>query len=259
MKKISIIAFLFGSTMLFSSTSNAQHFYTSFGISQSWNIPSYVHYSIQDNYFGYNVAHVKRFNRHGHTNFNVLLHRNGWYVEIAMDNHGHIYNRKKHRWTNPLMSHSCGAFCGFHRNYYTSYYPKYHGHHHKTVYVTNHHGHKNSHHKKSKNYYSNVHVEKNYGIQSHGNRQKNLNHNTKPQQTRSNTVVRKPEQKRSNTVISKPRHSSRTSSQVRTASTRSTSRVNAINSQRVTGGNSRRSSSDKGLVAYKTERGNRGR
>ncbi len=172
MKKISIIVFIFGSAMFFGNQVKAQHFYTSFGVGVSWNTPAYVNYAIHDHYFGYDIAHVRQFTRHGYTNYNVLLHRNGWFVEVRIDNHGHIYKTINHQWSYPLISHNCGGHCAFHQTYYRTHYPKYH-HTTKIVYVDSHHGHG------KQNYYSNMHVKK----------------QQKPQpQVRNNTTIRKPAQ-----------------------------------------------------------------
>ena len=157
MKKIRNIGLIFGLIILMSSNTNAQYYYTSYGYTQNWHLPGYIEYSIQDNYFGYDIAHVQRYTRYGSTNFNVLLHRNGWFVEIRFDRYGNIYRTIRHS-NYPLLSHRCTNHCGYHHTYYRAYYPKYHHKHYvhkhrKTVYGNTH----NQHHN---NYYSNVHVNK---------------------------------------------------------------------------------------------------
>ena len=132
-----------GIIVLISSNSKAQYYYTSYGYAQDWHLPNFVHHTLHDHYYGYDIAHVKRHYRHGNRNFNVLLHRNGWFVELRFDQHGHIYRTIRHRTHYPLISHSCTNHCGYHRTYYTNYYPNYHYGYKKVVYVNSHHGHNN--------------------------------------------------------------------------------------------------------------------
>ncbi len=152
MKSFKYTGLLIGFLILLSTNSKAQYYFTSYGYAQEWYLPNYIHYTISNNYQGFEVAHVKRYNQHGHHHFNVLLHRNGWFVELRMDNHGRIYKKIKHRYHNPLLSHHCTNHCGYHKIYYQNYYPKYHkihGSYKTTVYVTSNKGnHKNKHYKK---------------------------------------------------------------------------------------------------------------
>ena len=187
MKKIGYIGLILGIIFIFNSESKAQYFYSSYGYAQDWHVPQFIHHSVYDNYYGFEIAHVKRYKRHGYRNYNVLLHRNGWFVELRFDHHGHIYRTIRHKRNYPLMSHSCNHYCGYHKNYYKAYYPKYHhnhyghGHHYKKVYVETHHYgngyHKNSkkYHHGNKKYYTNIHVEKQHKKNDyyHKNRQKN--------------------------------------------------------------------------------------
>ncbi len=158
MKKLRYIGLMIGFVILINTNSEAQYYYTSYGYAQDWYLPQYIHHTIYDNYYGFEIAHVNRYYKHGHQRFNVLLHRNGWFVELRMDHRGHIYKTIKHRHYNPLMTHHCTNHCGYHQVYYQTYYPTYHKHHHgykKVVYVNstqgNHHQHNN--------YYTNVYVE----------------------------------------------------------------------------------------------------
>jgi hypothetical protein len=158
MKKVRNIGLMIGLIILISSSSKAQYYYTSYGYTLDWNIPQYIHHTIYDSYYGYEIAHVDRYTNHGYTNFNVLLHRNGWFVELRFDGHGHIYKTIHHRNNYPLMAHTCSTHCGYHKTYYATYYPKYHhGHHHKTVYVNTNNSYGSHQHN---NYYTNVYVEK---------------------------------------------------------------------------------------------------
>ena len=104
MKKFRYIGLMLGLIILLSTNAKAQYYYTSYGYAHDWYLPKYIHYSIHDHYYGYDIAHVKRYTRHGHTNFNVLLHRNGWFVELRFDQHGHIYKTVRHRWHYPSFA-----------------------------------------------------------------------------------------------------------------------------------------------------------
>lgn len=231
MKNLIKIGLILGIAVLISSNSNAQYYYTSYGNVQDWRLPSFVQHSIYDNYYGYEIAHVRRFNRHGHRNYNVLLHRNGWFVELRFDRHGHIYRTVRHRNFYPLSSHTCSGHCGYHRNYYTNYYPQYHHNFRKVVYVNSHHGH-NNHVKNHNTYYTNVHVDKQHRQQAqqsqyknHGNRSasKNVANNANVVQRRSSNVIRTPQQVNQKAAV-KPKQSSSRSSYIKSqpASTRQT-------------------------------------
>lgn len=208
MKKIRNIGFALGLIILISTNSNAQYYYTSFGYANSWNVPSFVEYSIYNNYYGYDIAHVQRYAHPGYTNFNVLLHRNGAFVEVRFNRYGNIY--KTIRYNNyPLMAHVCTYQCGYHHNYYTTYYPTYHT---KVVYVNSNHG--NQHNNHQHNYYTNVYVDKHNNGHSNGNHNSNNNgrhygnSNQKSTQTtvlnqpqRTSMGIRKPQQTSSNTTV----------------------------------------------------------
>ncbi len=161
MKKVRNIGLVIGLIILISSTSKAQYYYTSYGYAVNWQVPQYVQHVVYNNYYGYEIAHVDRYNDHGFTRFNVLLHRNGWFVELRFDGHGRVYKTIHHRNNYPLMAHTCTAHCAYHKTYYTTYYPTYHnGYHSKTVYVNANHGYDNHQHT---NYYTNIYVEKKHG------------------------------------------------------------------------------------------------
>lgn len=179
---------MMGLVILFSSNSQAQYYYTSYGNAHDWYLPKYVQYSVYDHYYGYEIAHVERYNKKGHTNYNVLLHRNGWFVELRYDRHGHIYKTIHHKWHYPLAAHRCSNYCGYHHNYYKVSYPKYHkkhkhhghkhhGHnHHKKYHHDKHHG---KGHKHNSTYYTNVYIEmpqKEKGGKDHYHNQENRNH-----------------------------------------------------------------------------------
>ena len=68
MKKIRNIGFALGLVILISANSNAQNFYTSYGYAYNWNIPTYVQYSVHNNYYGYEIADVERLAHPGYSN-----------------------------------------------------------------------------------------------------------------------------------------------------------------------------------------------
>lgn len=201
MKKIGFIALLIGFMTLINTESKAQYYYTSYGYGHDWYLPKYIHHTIYDNYYGYEIAHVKRYKRHGHRHFNVLLHRNGWFVELKLDNHGHIYKTVRHRYYNPLITHNCTNHCGYHKTYYHAYYPKYHGHHNgysTTVYVNTNKGH----HHKHNNYYTNVYVEqppKQTHYKNNGNQNNNRSNQPRVIRQTQQKNTKQIQQRRSNT------------------------------------------------------------
>ena len=189
MKKIGYIGLLIGFIILINTESQAQYYYTSYGYGHEWHLPKYVHHSIYDNYYGYEIAHVNRYKRHGKRHYNILIHRNGWFVELKLDHHGHIYKTTRHRYYNPLITHHCTNHCGYHKTYFQTYYPKYHNHHHgysTTVYVNSTKGH----HHKHNNYYSNIYIEQ-------PNKKTHYKSNAKQNKTRSSQTrtIRQPQQK----------------------------------------------------------------
>ena len=257
MKKIRNIGLILGMIILISSTGKAQYYYTSYGYAHEWHLPKYVQYSIYDNYYGYDIAHVQRFHRHGYRNYNVLLHRNGWFVELRFDRHGHIYKTIRHRHRYPLMSHVCTNHCGYHKTYYSTYFPKYHHKHYHhgystTVYVnSDHHSYKKHH---QNNYYSNVHVHKQHKQSSqnrqyngHGNRNVNnaYSNNTDKQHRRTTTTIRKPQANTSKTIHP-----------VRSQNNGRSKYVSGQKSASRTGSNN---DAERNLVVYRNDRGGRNR
>lgn len=207
MKKVRNLGLVLGLILMISSVATAQYFYTSYGYAHEWYIPQRIHYTINNNYYGYAIAHVHHFTKHGLTNYNVLLHRNGWFVEVRFNGHGHIYKTIRHRYNYPLAAHVCTHHCGYHGNYYNTYYTKYHPvHHTKTVYVNSYPVQKHQH----TNYYKNVYVEK----QNTGNKQ-TQQVNQQQQRANQERVVRVPEQNR-NVQQTRTNSTNRVTSEVKT-------------------------------------------
>jgi len=158
MKNLKYIGLFLWLIFLFATNTRAQYYYTSYGDSHEWYLPKYVHHAIYDNYYGFEIAHVNRYNRKGHLNYNVILHRNGYFVELTIDKHGRIYKKIKHRYYNPLLTHHCTHHCGYHKTYYHTIYSKYHKIHYgykTTVYVNASKGY----HQKQNKYYTDVYID----------------------------------------------------------------------------------------------------
>jgi len=232
---------MLGLIILLSTNTKAQYFYTSYGYAQDWFLPQYIQYSIYDNYYGYDIAHVRRYTKHGHQNFNVLLHRNGWFVELRFDNYGHAYKTIRHKWHYPLSNHVCGAYCGYHHTYYTTYYPKYHHGYTKVVYVNKPKGHKKHHN----TYYTNVQVEKQHKQQQYNSNNKT---NTRIQQQRTNTVISRPQSTKHQTVErSRPQHNG------------NSSRIQRVSAPARTTQKATRTQGISRTTTYRNERGSRNR
>lgn len=100
---------------------NAQTFIASFGVEQSWGVPVGVANYIDDYYYGYEWVHTRRVVRHGMVDFEVIMQRGPVFVVITMDRYGRVY-RTVNRDYYPLNEHVCGAYCGYHNNYYRNHY-----------------------------------------------------------------------------------------------------------------------------------------
>lgn len=179
MKKFLLLATL---AIVSGTTLKAQYFVASYGYVHGWDIPQAVSYAIEDNYWGYEMIHAERINHHGRLSFNVMLQRGNRFVEVTVNRKGRIIETVK--WNHfPLQSHVCGDYCGFHSNYYLTYYrPDHHGHQHyygcghyvpkvKVVYHNGYdvykHGHKiKKHHPKGKKHYAAVKDKHYYPVKS---------------------------------------------------------------------------------------------
>ena len=118
--------------MLLVSSANAQTFVASFGVEHTWNVPRSVTYYIDDYYYDYDWVHARRYMHHGFVNYEVVLQRGPFFIEIAFDGYGQVIRRIRRDYY-PLANHVCSSFCGYHANYYRVNYRTCHSH--------NHHGH----------------------------------------------------------------------------------------------------------------------
>ena len=171
---------MIGLIILLTISAKAQYFYTSYGYAQTWQIPNYIEHTIYNDYYGYEVAHVKRHVHHGYTNFDVLLTRGNLFLEVRFDRFGNVYRTVRHDYF-PLAAHHCSAHCGYHKVYYQTYYPQHQHHYYNpystTVYVTKTDPHHN--HTYVNNNYTKVYVQQNGGNNNgNQNRQNNNNYNS---------------------------------------------------------------------------------
>ena len=127
MKKLILIALLAG---LSASAVQAQYFVASYGYVHNWDMPYAVSETLEDEFWGYDLIHAQRIEHHGNLFFMVMLQRGSRFTEVKMNRRGRIL--EKVRWNYfPYNDHVCDAFCGFHSNYYLTYYrPDYFGHQH---------------------------------------------------------------------------------------------------------------------------------
>ncbi|UII27047.1 hypothetical protein LVD15_01020 [Fulvivirga maritima] len=127
MKKLLLIAVLMTGVSLHSS--QAQRFIASFGVQHSWGVPTVVSHVVYDNYHGYEWVHTKRHYLHGQLFFDVVLQQSNYFIELRVDNFGHVVRREYVDYY-PLHDHICGSYCGYYSNYYNSHYSACHDHHH---------------------------------------------------------------------------------------------------------------------------------
>lgn len=122
------------------SLAKAEFFITSFGVQLGWDIPHRVQNVVYNDYYGYDIIHANRFNRHGRTFFNLVLQRGNVFIEMRVRHDGFV-SRSFISQGYPLFNHVCDVNCGFHSYYYTSYFNHcssrhHHGHNH-VVYNVN--------------------------------------------------------------------------------------------------------------------------
>ncbi|MBL3658553.1 hypothetical protein [Fulvivirga sediminis] len=127
MKKLLLIAVVMTGVSLHSS--QAQQFIASFGAQHSWGVPSVVTHVVYDNYHGYEWVHTKRHYLHGQLFFDVVLQQSNYFIELRVDNFGHVVRREYVDYY-PLHDHICSSHCGYYSNYYNSHYTACHDHHH---------------------------------------------------------------------------------------------------------------------------------
>ena len=127
MKKLILIALL---ASLSATAVQAQYFVASYGYIHNWDMPYAVSETLEDEFWGYDLIHAQRVEHHGNLFFVVMLQRGSRFTEVKINRRGRIL--EKARWNYfPLNDHVCGAFCGFHSDYYLTYYrPDYYGHQH---------------------------------------------------------------------------------------------------------------------------------
>ena len=128
MKKIILLSF---AVIVIATGSKAQTFVASFGVEHYWNVPHGVVSYVDNRYYDYDWVHTRRTVRYGGVvEFDLILQRGDVFVEISIDNFGRII-RTTHRNYYPLNSHVCDSYCGYHANYYNTYYASCHSHSHQ--------------------------------------------------------------------------------------------------------------------------------
>lgn len=104
--------------MLLGIESNAQRLVTSFGVELQWGMPSEVYYTLEQDYWGYDLVHTTRFVDRRATFFNVVLQRGNMFVTLTLDPFGRVHQRVV-AYNYPFSNHICNDFCGYHNAYYT--------------------------------------------------------------------------------------------------------------------------------------------
>ena len=112
----------------------AEFFITSFGVELGWNIPHRVQTVVYHDFYGYDIIHANRFNRHGRGFFDLVLQRGNTFIELRVRRDGFI-TRSLVSYNYPLFNHVCGLNCGYHSFYYSTYFNHcnsihHHGHNH---------------------------------------------------------------------------------------------------------------------------------
>jgi hypothetical protein len=108
------------SVILLVSKSEAQHFVTSYGVEQRWGIPYEVYYTLDHDFWGYDIVHASHVVNRRHNYFDVVLQRRGVFVRLSIGRNGRVFRRIV---TNdyPLFDHACTNHCGFHDTFYHNY------------------------------------------------------------------------------------------------------------------------------------------
>mgnify|MGYP000716499182 CR=1 FL=1 len=126
MKKAVLLSIL--GVILLVSKSEAQHFVTSYGIEQQWGIPYEVYYTLDHDYWGYDIVHASHIVNRRRNYFDIVLQRRGVFVRLSIGRNGRVLRRIV---TNdyPLFDHVCNNHCGYHDTFYQNYAVKdHHGH-----------------------------------------------------------------------------------------------------------------------------------
>lgn len=118
MKKLLLIFALLGT---YSTELEAQHFVTSYGVELSWRIPTRVNTVMTHQFYDYQMVHVSRTRKHGIRFFDFIFQRGDVFVEVSVRNDGFIARRYV-TYNYPFVDHVCGLSCGYHANYYQTFY-----------------------------------------------------------------------------------------------------------------------------------------
>lgn len=127
MKKYLLVLVL---AMMSGLTVKGQFFVASYGNVQAWDLPQSVLFTLEDDFWDYDLLHARRVFDHGYVTFDLVLQRGPVFKTVTLNRRGRIVGVYRTNYF-PLTNHICSDFCGFHSNYYYTYYrPHYHGHQH---------------------------------------------------------------------------------------------------------------------------------
>ena len=111
-------------------TVKGQFFVASYGHVHSWDLPESVLFTLEDDFWDYDLLHARQTNHHGRVTYDLVLQRGSIFKSVTLNRRGRIIEVSRTNYF-PLSGHICGDFCGFHSNYYYTYYrPHVHGHQH---------------------------------------------------------------------------------------------------------------------------------
>lgn len=105
-------------------TVKGQFLVASYGNVHSWDIPDPVAYTVSEEFWNYNLIHAERFTYNGHVRFTLTLQNGSVFKEVSFNRRGRILEVSRFNYY-PLNGHLCDEFCGFHSNYYYTYYRPY--------------------------------------------------------------------------------------------------------------------------------------
>ncbi len=135
MKKLILLSLsvFLGLQLAVNSSAKAQNFHivASFGSTHNWGVPAAIVYEVDYFYPYHRFVHVDRvWGRGRNVFFNVLLERNGRFIELTFGQNGQIF--QENFFVNyPLVNHICSSHCGYHSNYYLQQRVVCQSHHHR--------------------------------------------------------------------------------------------------------------------------------
>ncbi|MFT6867709.1 MAG: hypothetical protein ACJA08_002553 [Cyclobacteriaceae bacterium] len=123
MKKSILLSIFIAFTSI--SAINAQHFVSSCGVIQSFQMPHEVYNSVNYHYHGYDVIHSSMVRGRQASYFQIVLQRGNTFVQLNVDSRGRINQRMVQNY-NPIAQHICNNGCGYNANYYVYHQKEWH-------------------------------------------------------------------------------------------------------------------------------------